>query len=134
MLALVRDFLSHSFTCTHGHSYDPSDPLFILIAERNGSRFGWFLTLLVLAAVVAAGFAGYIFYKYRLRVCIRSTDFTCCFTLYHYISICICTCSLTWTRRSWLSCRSTCRWTISVTSKLLVTHSLCDKAQQHKRG
>ncbi|MBA0771830.1 hypothetical protein Gotri_007299 [Gossypium trilobum] len=35
--------------------------------ERNGSRFGWFLTLLVLAVVVAAGLAGYIFYKYRLR-------------------------------------------------------------------
>ncbi|KAL4310681.1 hypothetical protein GQ457_01G045870 [Hibiscus cannabinus] len=35
--------------------------------ERNGSRFGWFITLLVLAAVTAAGVAGYIFYKYRLR-------------------------------------------------------------------
>ncbi|XP_022725411.1 vacuolar-sorting receptor 7-like isoform X1 [Durio zibethinus] len=35
--------------------------------ERNGSRFGWFLTFLVLAAVTVAGLAGYIFYKYRLR-------------------------------------------------------------------
>ncbi|GMJ00616.1 VACUOLAR SORTING RECEPTOR 7, VACUOLAR SORTING RECEPTOR 3;1, binding protein of 80 kDa 3;1 [Hibiscus trionum] len=35
--------------------------------ERNGSRFGWFITFLVLAAVTAAGIAGYIFYKYRLR-------------------------------------------------------------------
>ncbi|KAG2685015.1 hypothetical protein I3843_10G102100 [Carya illinoinensis] len=35
--------------------------------ERSGSRFGWFLTFVVIAAVVAAGIAGYIFYKYRLR-------------------------------------------------------------------
>ncbi|KAJ4702734.1 Vacuolar-sorting receptor-like protein [Melia azedarach] len=35
--------------------------------ERNGSRFGWFLTFMVLAVVAGAGAAGYIFYKYRLR-------------------------------------------------------------------
>ncbi|XP_059656854.1 vacuolar-sorting receptor 6-like [Cornus florida] len=35
--------------------------------ERNGSKFGWFLAFLVLAAVAGAGLAGYIFYKYRLR-------------------------------------------------------------------
>ncbi|KAL5773742.1 hypothetical protein ACOSP7_013385 [Xanthoceras sorbifolium] len=35
--------------------------------ERNGSKFGWFFTFLVLAVVVSAGGAGYIFYKYRLR-------------------------------------------------------------------
>lgn len=35
--------------------------------ERNGSRFGWFFTFLVLAVVVGAGVAGYVFYKYRLR-------------------------------------------------------------------
>ncbi|XP_052182613.1 vacuolar-sorting receptor 6 isoform X2 [Diospyros lotus] len=35
--------------------------------ERNASKFGWFLTILVLAAVAGAGIAGYIFYKYRLR-------------------------------------------------------------------
>ncbi|XP_062160816.1 vacuolar-sorting receptor 6-like [Alnus glutinosa] len=35
--------------------------------ERNGSRFSWFITFLVLAAVAGAGIAGYIFYKYRLR-------------------------------------------------------------------
>lgn len=35
--------------------------------ERNTSKFGWFLTLLVLGAVAAAATAGYIFYKYRLR-------------------------------------------------------------------
>ncbi|KAE8728988.1 Vacuolar-sorting receptor 6 [Hibiscus syriacus] len=35
--------------------------------ERTGSHFGWFITFLVLAAVTAAGIAGYIFYKYRLR-------------------------------------------------------------------
>lgn len=35
--------------------------------ERRGSRFAWFMTMVVLAAVVGAGLAGYIFYKYRLR-------------------------------------------------------------------
>ncbi|KAG1365137.1 vacuolar-sorting receptor 6 [Cocos nucifera] len=34
---------------------------------KNMSRFGWFLMILVLACVVGAGAAGYIFYKYRLR-------------------------------------------------------------------
>lgn len=47
------------------------DKLYILehdtCIERHTSKFGWFLTLLVLAAVVAASMAGYIFYKYRLR-------------------------------------------------------------------
>ncbi|KAK9268050.1 hypothetical protein L1049_010489 [Liquidambar formosana] len=35
--------------------------------ERNGSRFGWFLTFLMLAAVACVGVAGYIFYRYRLQ-------------------------------------------------------------------
>uniref|UniRef100_A0A5B7BE82 EGF-like calcium-binding domain-containing protein n=1 Tax=Davidia involucrata TaxID=16924 RepID=A0A5B7BE82_DAVIN len=35
--------------------------------DRKASKFGWFLTFLVLAAVMGAGIAGYIFYKYRLR-------------------------------------------------------------------
>ncbi|KAM1917223.1 hypothetical protein ACFX13_036849 [Malus domestica] len=35
--------------------------------ERHGSRFAWFLTFMVLAAVSGVGLAGYIFYKYRLR-------------------------------------------------------------------
>ncbi|KAI9401057.1 hypothetical protein POPTR_001G075600v4 [Populus trichocarpa] len=35
--------------------------------ERNGSKFGWFLTLVILAVVTGSGIAGYIFYKYRLR-------------------------------------------------------------------
>ena len=35
--------------------------------ERSGSKFGWSLGFLVLAALVGAGIAGYIFYKYRLR-------------------------------------------------------------------
>ncbi|KAM7530326.1 hypothetical protein LguiB_033736 [Lonicera macranthoides] len=35
--------------------------------ERSSSKFGWFLTFVVLAAIAAAGTAGYIFYKYRLR-------------------------------------------------------------------
>lgn len=35
--------------------------------ERNGSRFGLFLTFVVIATVVGACIAGYMFYKYRLR-------------------------------------------------------------------
>lgn len=35
--------------------------------ERNTSKSGWFLTILVFAALAGAGVAGYIFYKYRLR-------------------------------------------------------------------
>ncbi|XP_050234397.1 vacuolar-sorting receptor 6-like [Mercurialis annua] len=35
--------------------------------ERNGSKFGWFVTVVIVAVVVGAGFAGYVFYKYRLR-------------------------------------------------------------------
>ncbi|GLU08596.1 hypothetical protein SLE2022_255000 [Rubroshorea leprosula] len=35
--------------------------------ERSGSRFAWFLTFVILAALAGAGLAGYIFYKYRLR-------------------------------------------------------------------
>lgn len=50
-------------------------PSFIHSTERNGSNFGWFLTFVVVAVVGGAGFAGYIFYKYRLRVwLIQSLD------------------------------------------------------------
>ncbi|KAL2484132.1 Vacuolar-sorting receptor 6 [Forsythia ovata] len=35
--------------------------------ERNSSKFGRFLTFVVLAIAVGAGVAGYVFYKYRLR-------------------------------------------------------------------
>ncbi|KAG9439433.1 hypothetical protein H6P81_019598 [Aristolochia fimbriata] len=34
---------------------------------RNSSRFGWFLTFIILAGFAGVGVAGYIFYKYRLR-------------------------------------------------------------------
>ncbi|GMH27714.1 hypothetical protein Nepgr_029557 [Nepenthes gracilis] len=35
--------------------------------ERSSSKFSWFISILVLAVVVGAGIAGYVFYKYRLR-------------------------------------------------------------------
>ncbi|BAT80217.1 hypothetical protein LR48_Vigan468s004000 [Vigna angularis] len=35
--------------------------------ERSGSRFGRFLAFVVIAVVLGAGLAGYVFYKYRLR-------------------------------------------------------------------
>ncbi|KAJ6703306.1 RING FINGER AND PROTEASE ASSOCIATED DOMAIN-CONTAINING [Salix viminalis] len=36
--------------------------------ERSGLKFGWFLTLVILGVVTGAGIAGYILYKYRLRL------------------------------------------------------------------
>lgn len=32
------------------------------------SKLGWFITILVVSCVAGVGVAGYIFYKYRLRV------------------------------------------------------------------
>jgi hypothetical protein len=32
------------------------------------SAFGWLVTALVLSCLAGAGIAGYVFYKYRLRV------------------------------------------------------------------
>ncbi|KAG0469998.1 hypothetical protein HPP92_016698 [Vanilla planifolia] len=40
---------------------------YVFCKDKNVSRFGWLLSLLVLSCVVGAGIAGYIFYKYRLR-------------------------------------------------------------------
>ncbi|KAK3003160.1 hypothetical protein RJ639_018926 [Escallonia herrerae] len=48
--------------CPHGFRGDGHK-----CEERNASKFGWFLTFMVLAAVAGACIAGYIFYKYRLR-------------------------------------------------------------------
>lgn len=39
-----------------------------MLAERKSSKLGGLLTWVVLAVVLGAGLAGYIFYKYRLRV------------------------------------------------------------------
>ena len=86
----------------------------MLWAERRGSKFAWFITFVVLAAVAGVALAGYIFYKYRLRV--RLWLFWVCFTL-RVGKICkflSSFCSHTWTRRSWLLCRSTCRSTVSI--------------------
>lgn len=32
------------------------------------SKLGWFITLVAVACVAGVGIAGYVFYKYRLRV------------------------------------------------------------------
>uniref|UniRef100_A0A2P2K590 Uncharacterized protein MANES_16G058100 n=1 Tax=Rhizophora mucronata TaxID=61149 RepID=A0A2P2K590_RHIMU len=37
--------------------------------ERHGSTVGWFIAFVFMAVVAGAGAAGYVFYKYRLRVC-----------------------------------------------------------------
>jgi hypothetical protein len=37
------------------------------------SAFGWLVTVLVLSCLAGAGIAGYVFYKYRLRVCAERT-------------------------------------------------------------
>lgn len=39
-----------------------------MCADRKNSKLGGILTVVVLAVVMGAGIAGYIFYKYRLRV------------------------------------------------------------------
>lgn len=44
-------------------------------AERKSSKLGGILTVVVLAVVLGAGMAGYIFYKYRLRVSKRASFF-----------------------------------------------------------
>lgn len=50
-------FRGDGWTCEEVHPF----------TERNASKFGWFVTFLVLGIVSAAGIAGYVFYKYRLR-------------------------------------------------------------------
>nr|POE92385.1 vacuolar-sorting receptor 6 [Quercus suber] len=55
---------SYECKCKGDHLYIKENDACI---ERRTSKFGWFLTFLVLAAVAGAGLAGYIFYKYRLR-------------------------------------------------------------------
>jgi len=66
-------------------------PLFVNSAERSGSKFGWFLTLVILAVVTGAGIAGYIFYKYRLRVCLHAFNIWTSFFLsilgYWFVSL-----------------------------------------------
>ncbi|RWV97114.1 hypothetical protein GW17_00040120 [Ensete ventricosum] len=37
-------------------------------SAKSASKFGWFMTLFILACVIGAGTAAYVFYKYRLRV------------------------------------------------------------------
>lgn len=37
-------------------------------AAKNMSAFGWLVTALVVSCLAGAGVAGYVFYKYRLRV------------------------------------------------------------------
>lgn len=49
------------------HSPKLKKYLFIF-AERSGSKYGRVLAFVVVAVVVGAALAGYIFYKYRLRV------------------------------------------------------------------
>lgn len=117
--------------------------LFIhLNAERHGSRFAWFLTFLVLAAVVGVGLAGYIFYKYRLRVCLKMLLWSALYP--SLVNLCTklgtlpllkfftCTCSLTWTRRSWLSCPNTCLWTVSKPIKSIPPRQNLYDMAQHK--
>ena len=46
------------------------DPSLLLscYAAKNMSAFGWLVTALVVSCLAGAGVAGYVFYKYRLRV------------------------------------------------------------------
>lgn len=112
--------------------------------ERSGSKFGWSLGFLVLAALVGAGIAGYIFYKYRLRVMSKKLHSS----YIHHIHIPVSSilaleqqklnrssCSLTWTQRSWPSCHSTCLLTTTTTTtKSQPRPRLCDQAHQYEEG
>ncbi|GLT98883.1 hypothetical protein SLE2022_163580 [Rubroshorea leprosula] len=60
----ARKGLIYECKCKGDHLYIKEQDVCI---ERSGSRFGWFLTFIVIVVVVGAGLAGYIFYKYRLR-------------------------------------------------------------------
>lgn len=42
------------------------------------SAFGWLVTALVLSCLAGAGIAGYVFYKYRLRVCAEHSPAKSC--------------------------------------------------------
>lgn len=42
----------------------------VFFSAKSSSQFGWYVTLLVLAGFAGIGIAGYVFYKYRLRVCV----------------------------------------------------------------
>lgn len=107
---------------------------FFYHAERSGSSFGRFVAFLVTAVVVGAGLAGYIFYKYRLRVSLINSQLHIMYIsfmlnliskLAPYLINSISFCSLTWTRRSWLSCHSTCHWT-SIIMKFKLKLNLYD--------
>lgn len=113
--------------------------------ERNSSKFGWFLTFVVLAAIATAGTAGYVFYKYRLRVTshkyssIKLYSFVPFLFVHTYTQnldfFLIIACSLTWTRRLWRLWHSTCHSTASIIIKSFNTkvnlyvkaHHLCKK-------
>ena len=47
---------------------DNSFHIVVTYSEKSGSKVGLLLVFLVLAVVVGGGLAGYMFYKYRLRV------------------------------------------------------------------
>lgn len=113
---------------------------FFLFSERNGSRFGLFLTFVVIATVVGACIAGYMFYKYRLRVNIcRSNACPCSFNSILINSLprthtCLfsCICSHTWIQRSWPLCLSTCHLTITKTMKFNMKLNPCGIVQPYK--
>lgn len=111
-------------------------------AAKNTSRLGWFLTLLVLSCVVGAGVAGYIFYKYRLRVRCCAVFVVLIFfeekNSLHLIhdkfekdqkrKLIFSFYSHTWIPRSWQLCLSTCHSTTITTMP-----NLFDKIQKHKQ-
>lgn len=103
----------------------------VYCTERHSSKLGRFLTFVVIAVVLGAGIAGYIFYKYRLRVCGWNLAYK--FSINKIIMFPFCVCSHTWTQRLWLSCRSTCLLTITIRIRLSNTRlSLYEMARQYE--
>lgn len=121
---IIRDFkLVFLCHCTFSRQFSLFMIKILLFyhAERSESKFGRFLAFVVIAVVVGAGLAGYVFYKYRLRVSLIHSQLQIMLYIVHIkleITIlnylCLCFCSHTWTLRSWLSCHNTCHWTSKI--------------------
>lgn len=93
---------------------------FFFFAEKSGSGIGWFFTFVILATVGSICVGGYVFYKYRLRVCLYTfaSLIESLNSLLSWISLMIIlflcqkhqNASLTWIQKLWRLCLSTCHW------------------------
>jgi hypothetical protein len=66
-IAGARDTALRSILCLHSTASDQHF-CWTCRAANNMSKLGWFITILVVSCVAGVAVAGYVFYKYRLRV------------------------------------------------------------------